>query len=571
MFFFSFFSSDDNNSYLFSFFAVTTTLIFSWYYKETITNFWKSWWNKNKENLNTNMNNSNNSNASTTVPSNMPKEAQGESNAIVVPTITQDEVSAAAPTVPSNMPKEAQSESKVIVVPTVTQDEVGAAPIVPSNMPKEAQGESKVIIVPTITQDEVSAAPSDNILESISKKWYNYPLDKIQVVSITNEDRMIFKGNLEFNNTGGTTAVAKIVNTLYKNITNIIIKKNKKYFDIDNAYDLQNNKQIIAMKKNYCTSTNKNYANIRSINEDFIKLNQNKQIGLVVKLDEPLIIIENNEPKEYTLIELDPILNYEEIIDMTIAHSERFINITKIGLYDQLLSKSMILLFYNSYFYLTDLKIEIDSKEYINILHISFSALKQNDLSTIAASKRIAICKTNCNLHDYLFKKGDEFNAYITEYETYEKCEQYYFSNYYSNIDLFFSQNQQKNLFKRLITEDYLNKINVNEVSCLDFLLSEIDKHSSQKDNVLFVTKTEVIPQHCPKFSSKIITDTILTDLYKLNPNDTEKTSLEKVKEIVSAEDYKKICDINTTFESTIYISYSDHIDKVNEFLSLLI
>jgi len=396
-------------------------------------------------------------------------------------------------------------------------------------------------------------------------------MDKIQVISITNENRMIPQGTLEFNNTSESdnTAVAKIVNVLNKNITNIIIKKNKdKTVYIDNAYDLKNNKQIIDMKKNFCISDKSGYKIARNTIKNFIDLNQNKEIGLIVELKKPLLI----KQKEHTLFELDAIESYEEIIDKTIDGSEIFINVTKIGLYEQLLSKSMLLLYYNSYYFSTGLKRVIDSKEYINILYINIGN-EQNKfkLSDIAASTLKKVYHINCELYDYFFEKGDNLKAYIEKYDNYEKCQQYYFSNHYKNINLFFSENQQIDLFKQLITKEYLDKIKFNKVPCLDSLLCEIETCNSQKENVVFVTETEIIPKNVPKLSSKIITDTILTDLYKLDSNDTEKTSLEKVKKIVSEEDFEKICDINTIFESTTYMSYLNHIDKVNEILLSLI
>jgi len=602
--FFPFFTTDTNNSHLFSFFAVTTTLIFTWYYKETITNFWKSWWNKNKENVNTN----NNSNSTTKTTSEEPKVEQTNASSseniskvtseepkveqsevatattvvkdeAVAPTITQSEV-ATAPIVEqsktivlSGGTTITQSESQAVVVLTVEQSEevITAITVVKDEAVAPTITQSEVVTATTVVKDEVSAAPSDNIPETISKKWYDYPMDKIQVVFITDENRMIPQGTLEFNHEEKLTSVAILVNSVNSNICTSIRRSHQDDVDIGfkNLHDFKNSEEILDIKQKFLTSTKNLYSLCRIVVNNFIDLNQNKKVGLFVELKKPLLIGQ----KEHTLFELDAIKSYEEILDKTIDSSEIFINVTRMGLYDQLLSKSIEVLCMKNYFFLTDATIKVEKKTYINLLCNGYDLSgKSLTLSDKACKRKASIFKETFKLEDYILDQEEHINANVAK--TYEECQQYYFLNYYKNINLFFSENQQIDLFNRLITKEYFANIsNENEIPCLNFLLSEFEKLNYKRENILYITKREVMPIYSNKIPSKTITDTILTDIYDLQPKTTatSKEAYDQIEELLPAKDTSKIYDIITNFLTTKHLFYVDHIDKINDFLNIII
>jgi hypothetical protein len=81
------------------------------------------------------------------------------------------------------------------------------------------------------------------------------------------------------------------------------------------------------------------------------------------------------------------------------------------------------------------------------------------------------------------------------------------------------------------------------------------------------------MPIYSNKIPSKTITDTILTDIYDLQPKTTatSKEAYDQIEELLPAKDTSKIYDIITNFLTTKHLFYVDHIDKINDFLNIII
>jgi hypothetical protein len=502
--FFSFFSfnKNENNLSLYINIASITiviTSVFVWYKKDSIINFWKNWWNKNKENVNTN---------STSVNKSTKEEGIVDETSNV-----------------SNIKSDSTSSSLSIVEEKNIVKETSN--VLEGTLPNW-KSSNTIDFQKTDATSEVSAAPiEEEFLQYLSKKkWYDYTCDKINIV----DENTNILGTLE-----KYEIFSQLIDCISISVTKVINLKNT---DSVQRLSLANN-TFLEIKKNFLEQQHNNdFSIIKENFNKFIENNRANKYKLYVELEE-------------NVIDLDPIESYEEVLDKTIESIVKFVDNTKIGLYEQTLSESLDYLYTRNYRGILDYK---TVKGFPNDKHklVIGNNWSRDELNYFLNTKS----KITQFVSDQL--------GFIEKFAStrMDFSYDYYFEAYYKNLNLFLSDDAKKNLFETLKVSDRCHEIINIFNETMPLLLQEKDPSIllvafRKRDNTLDLNSLCKIDVR--KISSDNIKDTILIDLYKLKSDENVQEQLET---LLSEEKLSKINEINETF-SLYYPLYSIYIDTL--------
>jgi hypothetical protein len=299
------------------------------------------------------------------------------------------------------------------------------------------------------------------------------------------------------------------------------------------------NNTFLEIKKNFLEQQHNNdFSIIKENFNKFIENNRANKYKLYVELEE-------------NVIDLDPIESYEEVLDKTIESIVKFVDNTKIGLYEQTLSESLDYLYTRNYRGILDYK---TVKGFPNDKHklVIGNNWSRDELNYFLNTKS----KITQFVSDQL--------GFIEKFAStrMDFSYDYYFEAYYKNLNLFLSDDAKKNLFETLKVSDRCHEIINIFNETMPLLLQEKDPSIllvafRKRDNTLDLNSLCKIDVR--KISSDNIKDTILIDLYKLKSDENVQEQLET---LLSEEKLSKINEINETF-SLYYPLYSIYIDTL--------